>query len=228
MSLFHALDASCPHCGGAVSVEANFSVNADRRPDYRSAIVDGSFQTQPCAACGEPFRLEPEMTYLDVGRGLWVLVKPARELDQWADLERMADVIFEANFGPAASAPAREVGASLTARVTFGWPALREKIVANELGIDDTALELLKLALLRGDSAPPLSDAVELRLMDRVGETLRLAWIHSGTGEMVEGLEVPAAALDAYQPAPPAWEPLTRDLEAGAFRDLHRLMVAPA
>ena len=228
MSLFHHHPVTCPHCATEVDFEINFSVNADRRPDYRLAILDGSFQVRDCPACNKAFRLEPELAYLDAGRQQWILVKPARELDQWEDLERMAEVIFEANFGPGAPGAARDLGATLDVRVTFGWPALREKIVCRELGIDETALELLKLALIRGDEAPPVSDSLELRLVDRVGDTLRMGWMNAETGEIVEGLELPTAALAAYQPVPDAWADLASQITAGPFRDLQRMMVDPA
>ena len=112
--------------------------------------------------------------------------------------------------------------------MTFGWPALREKIVLQELKLDETAVELLKLALLRGDARPPIADDIELRLLDKVGDTLRLGWISAGSGEIHEGIEVPAAALDAYTPLPEAWQPVAAALTAGPFRDLHRLLVEPA
>jgi hypothetical protein len=228
MSVFHKHNVTCPHCATEVELDVNFSVNADRRPDYRQAILDGSFQVLACPACAASFRVEPELSYLDMGRHQWILVKPARELDQWEDLERMAEVIFEANYGPGAAKIAQELGAALNVRVTFGWPALREKILLQELGIDETALELLKLALLRSDEAPPISDSLELRLWDRVGDSLRLAWVDADSGEIAEGLELPAEALSAYQPVPPAWAEVAARLTAGPYRDLQRLMVAPA
>jgi len=228
VSIFESQDVPCPKCGEQVHVEVNFSVNADRRPEFREAILDGTFQRHECPSCETSFRVEPEITYFEQGRRQWILVKPARELDQWEDLEKMADVIFDANFGPRAMAAARAVGRGLDARVTFGWPALREKLVLAELGLDDTAVELLKLELLRSDDSPPLADDLELRLLGKTDETLQFVWINANTEEISESVDVPAAALAAYDPVPAPWAALAERLTAGPFRDMHRLLVEPA
>ena len=69
MSIFRTMTVNCPHCGTAGGFNAVMSVNADRRPDLRTAILDGSFQRQPCPQCGKDFRLDPEMTYVALGQG---------------------------------------------------------------------------------------------------------------------------------------------------------------
>ena len=44
MSIFESQDIPCPKCGEQVHVEVNFSVNADRRPEFREAILDGTWK----------------------------------------------------------------------------------------------------------------------------------------------------------------------------------------
>ena len=100
MSMFQTMTVNCPECCTAVDFKAVFSVNADRRPDLRAAIIDGSFQRQPCAQCGKAFQLDPEMTYVDVGRGQWIATFPVAKLGQWKDLEEQARATFAQLFPP--------------------------------------------------------------------------------------------------------------------------------
>ena len=67
MSLFREIKVHCPSCHEAVILDAVHSVNADRRPDLRDEILAGDFQRCQCNACQQPFRLDPSLTYLDVG-----------------------------------------------------------------------------------------------------------------------------------------------------------------
>ena len=65
MSIFKAMQLTCPVCRKAFDYEAVHSVNADRRPDLRAAILDGSFQQVDCPSCRARFRLDPSFNYLD-------------------------------------------------------------------------------------------------------------------------------------------------------------------
>jgi CpXC protein len=60
MSKFETQTLTCPSCGEAVDFEAVASVNADRRPDLREAILDFSFQRQVCLGDDAP----PAMKWL--------------------------------------------------------------------------------------------------------------------------------------------------------------------
>src|SRR5678815_2165427 len=81
MSIFKTVELPCPTCATRVSLELVHSVNADRRPDLRQAVLDGTFQREQCPACGLAFRVEPEFTYIDVGRGQFVTVGGMRNAD---------------------------------------------------------------------------------------------------------------------------------------------------
>jgi hypothetical protein len=59
----------CPACGETLSFEVAHSVLADRRPDLRTAIPSNRFQADACEHCGAHFRREPDLNYLDTGRG---------------------------------------------------------------------------------------------------------------------------------------------------------------
>ncbi|TAL20694.1 MAG: hypothetical protein EPO01_13080 [Aquabacterium sp.] len=224
MSLFTQQEADCPACGKPVSFALVASVNADRRPDLRAAILDGSFQCEACPACGKVFRLEPEFTYLDVARGQWLLLQPVDRLADWPQLEEQAGNSYALAYGERAAPPAREIGKGLKARVTFGWEALREKLVAAEHGLDDVVLEMLKLRLLRSLPDQPLADGNELRLQAVEGDVLQLAWLAVPSGRPVEVLAVPRELYDGIA-KDAAWKPLREQVGGGFFVDLHRVLV---
>ena len=87
MSIFVPMTVQCPACQERLSLSAVFSVNADRRPDLRKAILDRSFQVENCPKCQERFRLDPAFSYLDVGRGQWLSVQPLDQLESWIAAE---------------------------------------------------------------------------------------------------------------------------------------------
>lgn len=225
MSLFVTQDIPCPSCGKPVEFSVNFSVNADRRPDFRVAIIDGSFQEEECSHCGKAFRLEPEMTYLDIGRGQWILVRPASKRHEWPALEADAQSTFDLAYGDDAPAPARAIGASLAPRVTFGWAALREKLMCREAGLDDATLEMLKLLLMRTMPETPLTADTELRFGGTRDDDLHLAWIRFDDESVVETLSVPRGLYDDIAAAPQDWQALREHLTAGTYVDVTRLLV---
>jgi hypothetical protein len=225
MSMFRTMTVNCPECGSGVEFKAVFSVNADRRPDLRTAILDGSFQRQPCAQCGKTFRLDPEMTYVDVGRGQWIAVFPVSKLGQWKDLEEQARTTFAQAYGPQAPAAARQMGAGMRPRITFGWDGLREKLIVADHQLDDVTLELAKLAIVRTSESSPLSSETDLRLIDVEDDTLEMAWIRAHTEQVVELLKVPRQVYDDIAADDEGWQSLRQELSAGLFVDMNRLLI---
>ncbi len=227
MSLFDTKTLPCPSCGEPVTFPVVFSVNADRRPDLRDAIVDGSFQREACGSCGESFRMAPEFTYLDFEGGLWLAVFPLVKLLDWHTSEAAVADTYDRAFGARASKTARILGADLRPRLVFGWAALREKIVAAHAGIDDTILELVKLALLRSRSESSLSNAHDLRLGAVDGDHLVMAWVHGQTEAIEELLKVPRGIIDDIAENADAWAALRAEVSDGLFVDIKRMIVVP-
>jgi CpXC protein len=227
MSMFSSVSLSCPKCGSAIPFQAVDSVNGDRRPDLRTAIVEGTFQREPCPNCAASLRLEPEFVYLDLARRYWVLVRPADRLTEWAELEKGAHHIFNMAFGTEASRPAQRIGQSLRVRVTFGWPALQEKLLCSELDLDDLILELVKIALLRTQRTLRLGDDTECRLIGRTEESLLFAWRRAATEEIAEVMEVPRGAYDDIAADVTSWDTIRAELDGNPFVDVHRLLVEP-
>jgi hypothetical protein len=228
MSLFKNVTMPCPACGQEIEFEAVHSVNADRRPDFRDEILNGTFQSISCDKCQFVFRLDPEMTYLDVGHGQWIAVHPFGSMGEWETLEAQAQAAFDRSYGPTAPSAARELGAGLKPRLTFGWGALREKIFIQAQGLEDIDLELTKIAVLNGSDAAPLTAKTELRLADVQGDTFVMAWVVAETGEVAEKLAVPRGLYDDISADQAGWKALRGELQGRFFVDMQRLMLAVA
>jgi hypothetical protein len=226
MSQFQTQPLACPSCGEPVEFEAVASVNADRRPDLRDAILDFSFQRQGCPKCGTSFRLDPEFSYLDVGRGQWIGAFPLAKLAHWRAAEQHARATLAQAYGDKAPAAARAIGRGLTARVTFGWAAMREKLVARAHDLNDVTLELVKMAMIRGLANSPFGRDTELRLVAVEDSVLVLAWILAVTEQIVEALRVPRSLYDEVEADAAGWQALRKELSAGLFVDLNRILVA--
>jgi hypothetical protein len=226
MSIFIPVHARCGTCGTDVQTNLAASVNADRRPDLRQAILDRTFQAMICPNCGTQVRLPAHLTYIDMARHQWILVEDIGRIEQWRDVETEADELYGKTFGDAAPPIQRAIGDDMVPRLVFGWPALREKLLADEARIDDTILELLKISILRNVPGPPLNDGTELRLFEADEARLRLRWINATTEEGIADLPVARDLYDALAADLIPWAALKGDLEAGLFVDMKRILLA--
>ena len=225
MSLFHPAVTTCPKCGTKAEVQRVGSVNADRRPDYREAILDGSFQAASCAKCGEKLRSPPHLTYLDVHRNSWIAVEPPNLIAQSEAAENEVFDVFDRGFGPSAPKAAQELGRFLRPRLVFGWAALREKLHCQDLGLDDTTLELLKMAIMRQVDAAPAADQTELRLVAGDEAALRLRWIEPETESALAELEVPRDVYDEIVEQADGWAPAREKFTGVLLVDVKRLLI---
>jgi len=224
MSLFHQATITCPNCGTPATVERVASVNADRRPDLRQAILDGSFQSTDCTKCGVKLRLPPHLTFLEIGRKTWIAAEPATMLEQWPEVEEEVIDVYSQAFGEHASPAAQDLGEGLHARLVFGWPAFREKLICQDLGLDDTTLEVLKMALMREVDKPPMADQTELRLVGGDAENLEFQWVVTLTEKVLAGLTVPRDIYDNIIEEPEPWVMARMKLEDVLLVDLRRLI----
>jgi hypothetical protein len=225
MSIFDTATAACPACGEESEFEAVMSVNADRRPDLRQEILDGTFQASACPKCGTQVRLPPEFTYLELRRRHWIAVHPLTSRQDWPGHEQAALEAFDEAFGKDAPAAAQELAAGLVPRVVFGWAALQEKLLLAELGLDDAILELLKITLLHDVEGLTIVADAELRLNGGDGETLGFDWLRAETGEVLNGFVVPRKAYDAIAADAGPWGELRTRIVGTAFVDLQRALV---
>jgi hypothetical protein len=226
MSRLHSQTFPCSHCGATLEMGIVASINADRRPDLRQAVLDDSYQRGTCEACGKGFRLDPDLTYLDAERGQWLLVRPAEHLDEWPLTEALAQQAFDRGYGEGAPPDAREIGAGTQPRLAFGWAAFREKLLCTEHGLDDVALELTKLAVMRAVEDMPLADSIELRLTAATADELELTWGLSGGDLALETIAVPRDLYDEIaKDRNGAWALARAELAAGPYVDINRILV---
>jgi hypothetical protein len=225
MSIFRPIPLPCPRCHAEATFDAVGSVNADRRPDLRDAILSGEFQRKDCMRCGAQFRLDTDFSYLDVGRGQWIAAAPVSGLNDWKLRETVARELFARAYGDKAPAAAVKIGRKLAPRITFGWPALREKLRARQHNLDDVTLEACKASVMRRLPELPFGADNDLRLIDVTSNKLVLAWVRpadSGVGEM---LGVPRKLYDDIA-ADSAWDGWREDYAGALFVDLNRELVA--
>jgi len=227
MSIFHPVTLSCKKCGTKVSIGRSASVNADRRPDFKAQMLDGTFQATACRTCGTMLRLPPHLTYLELGRSLWILVEPASMLEDWPMVENDAIDTFEGAFGAAAPPSGQAMGEGLKPRLVFGWPALREKLICSDLGLDDVTLELMKMAIMRDVQDAPMADQTELRLVGGGAESLEFAWVVTASEEVLETLAAPRGIYDGIAEDVDAWAEARAKFEDVLLVDLRRLIAGP-
>lgn len=227
MSLFQPVNLVCPHCQALIVMEAVGSVNAGRRPDLRAAILTDRFQDVTCEACGRSYRLPPDFNYLDVGRRQWIAALPPTRLTEFAAAEAEVAELFAQSYGSRAPAAARIVGDTLDVRMVFGWPALREKLLARQEGLDDVTLELMKLDIVRNSPSSPLLVGVNLRLIEASPEALTLDWLDSSSEASLGRVVAERVRYDGIA-EDPAWDRLRARLAAGPFVDVQRLYMAAA
>lgn len=223
MSLFTTVSLTCPNCGEMFEIEAVESVNADRRPDLRDEIIAGSFQVYPCAKCGEPVRLEPQFNYLEVGANLWIAAYPGRMMPDYLEVEDGVSDVFDNSYGAHAMPAAQAIGNDLNVRLTFGWPAIREKLVLSKEGISDTGIEQLKLEILRRVPDAPLAPGIELRFAGIEDDMLHFAWIETESEAVLQEFAVKRSLLDELSDNAAAWGPVRSQLENGPFVDMQKL-----
>jgi len=225
MSLFKSMNVTCPACEKMISVDAVGSVNADRRADLRDAILDNTFQNVACSECGEMFRLEPDFNYLDTGRGQWIAAMPARMLPRHEEMQVQAQEAFDRSYGPDSSPSAQDIGSGLQARLVFGWPALREKILIRDVNLDDGLIELLKIDVLRRLPEINLVQGVEMRLLDVTEEELKLAWINAETEAVDQTIGVRSALYEEIAGNPEGWAKIAGQVNEGMFVDAQKMFM---
>ena len=231
MSIFQKTQLACPGCGTEVDFQTVHSVNIDRKAELRDQILAGTFQQEKCPSCDKSFRLDPRFTYVDLGRKQWIAVHELDQLERWQEVEEETKRLFDAAYGAQAPLAARVIGKTLRPRLVFGWAALSEKLIADQDGLDDVQLELMKIGLLRNlqSSKFTLEMETELRFTGASdgddGPELNLAWLAGRWSVFLEGMTVPRGVYDDIEQGGDEWKALRESLSAGPFVDMERLIV---
>ncbi|MEM8587357.1 MAG: CpXC domain-containing protein [Pseudomonadota bacterium] len=156
MGLFHPFTVRLSD-GESMVVHLATAVNAERFPEIRQSIIDGTFHRFSHPKTGKPFTVEAPFMYTDMSRDTFFAVHPPKTRFAWMDdseaLEQELDKI-------PASLSAYD---KRYARVVYGLGELREKLVAQEAALDDRIVELMKVFLIH--EHPFLIQKPRLRLM---------------------------------------------------------------
>jgi hypothetical protein len=223
MSTFIDVDVPCDLCGMITERTVATSINATRAPEYRQAILDGTFQRFRCSGCGAESTPLVPFIYLDFDRGNYIGVFPSSDEATWWAVEEEPLAAFDRNLGAQAPPPARGIGSHFQVRTVFGLTALREKIVVLEAGLDDAVLEALKLRLMAVMSGLSLDLAGRPRLVAVTADQL-VFLVAQASADDHRQLEVPRTEYEDIAADEVLRAGFVRRLEAGPYRDAGRLL----
>lgn len=196
MSTFAPRTLACP-CGARVSADIADGLHISLRPDLRQQILDGTFHVFSCAACGGRMQVDKLLAYSDFPRRHWFTVVPERDLAYRASWARFCDQRFRDTMIERAAPLVRAWAPEMKRRLIFGLASLREKLMLFDEGLDDHAIEVVKLRLRRDlQLESPASYLFFTRR--RSAAELVLTCSGLGGGAMVEELTVP---LTLYEEA---------------------------
>lgn len=139
----------CPNCAGEQEEKVFVSVNGARIKTAVQRIIEGTWGEVSCLACGQRYLADPPRLYSDLPGGIWLVRYPLERRGRFAEVETEADRIFSREFLERPPAVIREQAAAVRRRICFGRVQFVEKLLALRHGIDDRALECLKLGLSR-------------------------------------------------------------------------------
>ncbi|QEY35351.1 CpXC protein [Caproiciproducens galactitolivorans] len=125
-------DVSCPHCGAVVNTQINPEMEAEEDPELRLRVLDETLFDWKCPECGYEAQLVYPCLYHDKIRNFMVYVVPNGGC-------RCLEPVKVSEAFPQLS--------GVTKRVVVSPAELKEKILIFEAGMNDFAVELVKLAL---------------------------------------------------------------------------------
>lgn len=178
----------CPACRHAWSEVVYRGLHISRIPHVREEILAGTWQTWPCPACGRRVRVNHSpVVYTDFPNQVYIAVE-GRGHDDVADAVARHRGVFDAafTFGPPV---AEELGQSLRPRLVFGLPALREKLVLLDAGLDDHVVEAAKGDHLRDLGLDPAEVQVRVTAVADGGHLLVVHLAPDPPAVDVDGVE---------------------------------------
>lgn len=133
MSTQTSKDVSCPHCGAVIKTQMFTGINAGENPDLRARVLDETLYDWKCPDCSYEAQLVYPCLYHDKIKNFMIYVVP-----------NGCDCSLE----PVAVSEAFPQLNGVTKRVVTSLIGLKEKILIFEAGLNDYAVELVKLALV--------------------------------------------------------------------------------
>jgi hypothetical protein len=141
MAVYHPTTVTCS-CGETMTVNLARSINAGRTPAVRETIMRGEFHQMNCPHCGKRMAVEVPFYYTDLSRHAIYFVQPRSGRNEYRSHSKRLSKAAEVVPSDLASSDPRQL------RVVYGLDELREKLIAQEAGLDDRTVELLKLFVL--------------------------------------------------------------------------------
>lgn len=197
MSTFRTYSIPCA-CGRSFRAELAIAVNPVRMPRLRQAILDGSFHRVTCPSCGQTFTVEKPFVYTDLRRGLIVHVQPKSHAFRWKAASAAMDE------GLAELDQRGGLKKNTTKRVAYGIGELREKLVAQDAGLDDRHVELAKVLAIYEHPVLIKRPRLRLFLTEVADHQLKFLAGYDHADQAFE-VAVPRFAFDRIVEAGRAW-----------------------
>jgi CpXC protein len=141
MAVFHPHTVQCV-CGKVIVVQLADSINVKRAPESREKILKGELHREICPSCSREIVIEKTFYYTDLTRNSLFKVCPRGQRHKWKQVSKELDIA--SSFVPSRVSEIE----TRSLRVVFGMDELREKLVAQDIRLDDRLIELLKVFLI--------------------------------------------------------------------------------
>lgn len=178
MSITKTIHLPCT-CGAVIAALVAQSLNAGRHPHLRDLILKRQLHVYSCGLCGRRLTVEQEMGYFDFQRRQLIGVFPRAARSRERACGEIVMRLYERSLVQDAPEFIRACAQDFLVRVCFGYEELREKLILDEAGLSDLAIEALKADLLMADPRFAALNALTLRL-DAVEEDGRLRMLAEG------------------------------------------------
>lgn len=228
MSSFVHGKVACMACSYVFDADIAESLHVSTRPDLREDIIAGRFHRFSCPSCGAWTTIEKLMAYTDFDRHHWFTVVPTVELPFWTEWREFAESSFRATMIERCAPMVREeMAPRMRKRLVFGLASLRDKLIACDHGLDDRALEVFKLALLREHGVLP--DArVACHLTEASKDSLVFDLVQPGSPPSIEHLTIDRSDYERLAAGDAELAVRWPELFDGIVVDWRAMFIAPA
>jgi hypothetical protein len=184
-------------------------------PAARQEILDGSFQVVACARCDHRMMVEGSMIYTDFERRQYVAVETLVGMSVDDAVQRHRTIYADSfESGPPI---AQDMGKAFRPRLVFGLPALREKLLIWDAGLDDYVVEAVKGDMLARSELSPQEAELRVAGVLEGGHMVMARWDPRPQPVRASGQPtcVPASEPRDFETVPaPAYAERARDRES--------------
>lgn len=137
-------------CGATVEVFCADSINAERHPHMRAALLDRTLHVFRCDACLVSIVVDKPLLYIDLSRRQMYAMHPVSEAAREREHGQQLIDTWSESVGDRAGEGPRTLfdGQRFHVRLCYGLEELREKLVSSDACVRDLPLEVLKAQVL--------------------------------------------------------------------------------